>query len=125
MNDLPSCVFCGIVAGREPASVIVAMHGPTEPTPALSYAVCRQLRRRGFAAEALDAICRYAFSELGSRELIARTHLHNHPSASLLVQLGFLHRGVVSVTDGERDEFRLTAIQTGETLFERYDFKRL
>lgn len=87
----------------------VALHGPNEPTPALSYAVRNRWRRQGFAAEALDAICRYAFSELGSRELIARTHLDNRPSAALLVQLGFLHTGVISGKGGERDEFRLTA----------------
>ncbi|MEO0355243.1 MAG: GNAT family N-acetyltransferase [Cyanobacteria bacterium P01_A01_bin.3] len=87
----------------------VALHDPNKPTPALSYAVRRQWRRRGFATEAIAAVCRYTFSALGSRELVAHTHLDNGPSASLLVQLGFRHRGVVSVTDGERNEFRLTA----------------
>lgn len=86
----------------------VALHAPTEPASVLSYAIRRRWRRQGFAAEALDAICHYAFSALGVRELVARTHLDNRSSASLLVKLGFLRRGVVSVTDGVRDEFRLT-----------------
>ncbi|NER84301.1 MAG: GNAT family N-acetyltransferase, partial [Leptolyngbya sp. SIO1D8] len=87
----------------------VALHGPNEPAPALSYAICPRWRRQGFAAEAIAAVCCYVFSALGSRELLARTHLDNHPSASLLVKLGFLHARVVSVNGGERHEFRRRA----------------
>lgn len=87
----------------------VALHNPNKPTLVLSYAICSQWRRQGFAAEAIAAVCRYAFLALGSSEVVARTHLHNQPSASLLVKLGFVHTGVVSVNDGERHEYRQRA----------------
>lgn len=87
----------------------VALHDAKEPAPVLSYAICSQWRRQGFAAEAIAAVCRYAFLALGSSEVVARTHLHNQPSASLLVKLGFVHTGVVSVNDGERHEYRQRA----------------
>ena len=87
----------------------VALHGPNEPTPALSYAICRQWWRQGFTAEAIAAVCHYAFSVLDCRELVARTHLDNHRSAALLVKLGFLHTGIVSANGGERHEFRRRA----------------
>lgn len=87
----------------------VALHSPDEPTPALSYAICRRWRRQGFAAEAIAAVCRYAFLALGAREVVARTHLHNQPSALLLVKLGFVHTGVVSVNGEEHNEFKRRA----------------
>ncbi|MEO1619834.1 MAG: GNAT family N-acetyltransferase [Cyanobacteria bacterium J06632_3] len=84
----------------------VALHSPAKRSPALSYAVRRHWRRQGFAAEALAAICEYAFSTLGCQEIMARTHLGNSASEDLLVQLGFLKVGVVHSDAGDRTEFR-------------------
>jgi ribosomal-protein-alanine N-acetyltransferase len=87
----------------------VALHGPIQGAPALSYAIRRDWRRRGFAAEAIDAVCNHAFSVLGSRELVARSHFDNAASEALLRRLGFRNLGPVSVPAGRRREFRRAA----------------
>ena len=87
-----------------------ALHGPAQKTPSLSYAIRRNWRRQGFAAEAPESICNHAFSVLGSREVVARSHLDNEASETLLRQLGFRNLGTVSVAAGARREFRRTAV---------------
>jgi ribosomal-protein-alanine N-acetyltransferase len=87
----------------------VALHEPSERAPALSYAIRKQWRRRGFATEALEAICNYAFSLLACEQLVARAHLDNDASEALLLRAGFVHTGVVSVAAGDRNEFRRAA----------------
>lgn len=83
----------------------VALHGAWQPSPAISYAVREAWRRRGVASEAVAAVREHAFSKLGARELIARTHIGNDASVRLLVSLGFLESQIAETPGGPRREF--------------------
>jgi ribosomal-protein-alanine N-acetyltransferase len=64
---------------------------------------------QGFASEAMQAVLSYAATQ-GLRRLLARTHLGNRRSESLLQKLGFEEEGMLRghiLRDGERRDCRL------------------
>jgi ribosomal-protein-alanine N-acetyltransferase len=64
---------------------------------------------KGYAPEAIQAVLSYA-ATLGIRRLVARTHLGNRRSDSLLENLGFREEGLLRghvLRDGERRDCRL------------------
>ena len=64
---------------------------------------------QGYAFEAVQAVLSYAATR-GLRRLIARTHLGNRRSDSLLERLGFVEEGLLRghvLRDGERRDCRL------------------
>lgn len=56
----------------------------------VGYLIDAGCRRRGYAGEALRAICSYARDELALEELLARVHPDNIPSRKLLEEAGFI-----------------------------------
>ena len=64
---------------------------------------------QGYALEAMQAVLAYA-ATMGLRRLLARTHLGNRRSDSLLEKLGFEEEGMLRghvLRDGERRDCRL------------------
>ena len=64
---------------------------------------------QGYALEAMQAVLAYAASS-GLRRLVARTHLGNRRSDSLLEKLGFQEEGLLRghvLRDGDRRDCRL------------------
>jgi ribosomal-protein-alanine N-acetyltransferase len=64
---------------------------------------------QGYASEAMQAVLSYAATQ-GLRRLLARTHLGNRRSESLLEKLGFVEEGMLRghvLRDGERRDCRL------------------
>jgi ribosomal-protein-alanine N-acetyltransferase len=64
---------------------------------------------QGYATEAMQAVIAYAATH-GLRKLLARTHLGNRRSDSLLEKLGFVQEGLLRghvVRDGDRRDCRL------------------
>lgn len=64
---------------------------------------------QGFAIEAMQAVLAYAAAS-GLRRLVARTHLGNRRSDSLLEKLGFVEEGLLRghvLRDGDRRDCRL------------------
>lgn len=64
---------------------------------------------KGYATEAMQAVIAYAATH-GLRKLLARTHLGNRRSDSLLEKLGFVQEGLLRghvVRDGDRRDCRL------------------
>ena len=69
----------------------VALFALDRPVQAIAYAVAPDHWRQGIAREALSAVLEHA-PQLGMREVWARTHHENPPSAALLEALGFEER---------------------------------
>jgi ribosomal-protein-alanine N-acetyltransferase len=64
---------------------------------------------QGYATEAIEAVIAYAATH-GLRRLVARTHLGNRRSDSILEKLGFKEEGLLRghvLRDGERRDCRL------------------
>lgn len=59
----------------------------------LGYVVGRGSWRQGYAREALQAVCRHAFEEMGIRRIEAEARPDNVASNELLLALGFTHEG--------------------------------
>lgn len=84
----------------------IALHGPDDASPALSYAVSPAERRQGIGSEAIGAVQDFVRDRLAASELIARTHESNEASQALLHALGWRDLGVVDTREGRRREFR-------------------
>lgn len=75
----------------------------------VGFMLGREAWGQGYAAEAMRAILAYAGTR-GLRRLVARTHLGNRRSDSLLEKLGFEQEGLLRghvLRDGERRDCRL------------------
>jgi [ribosomal protein S5]-alanine N-acetyltransferase len=59
----------------------------------VGYVLGRAHWRRGYATEALRAVCRHAFEEMGIRRMEAEARPDNVASNELLLSLGFTHEG--------------------------------
>jgi len=55
----------------------------------IGYTLAPEFRRRGFAAEAVEALIDCLFTRLGIKRVTARTIAENRPSLGLLEKLGF------------------------------------
>ena len=75
----------------------------------VGFLLGRQVWGQGYALEAMQAVLAYAASS-GLRRLLARTHLGNRRSDSLLEKLGFQEEGLLRghvLRDGDRRDCRL------------------
>ncbi len=75
----------------------------------IGFMLGREAWGQGFALEAMRAVLTYAASS-GLSRLLARTHLGNRRSDSLLEKLGFVEEGLLRghvLRDGERRDCRL------------------
>jgi len=70
------------------------------PSAELSYFIGSSSQRQGFASEALSAILRTAFTQLGFKRMFVRIIPSNKESILLANKLGFKHEGL------HRNEFR-------------------
>jgi len=70
------------------------------PSAELSYFIGSSSKRQGFATEAISAILRAAFEQLGFMRMFVRIIPSNQESISLANKLGFKHEGL------HRNEFR-------------------
>lgn len=61
----------------------------------LGYVVGRAHWRRGYAREALRAVCQHAFGTLAIRRIEAEVNPLNAPSTGLLRSLGFVQEGLL------------------------------
>lgn len=83
-------VFCGFAGGALIAMVELNGFSAALPRSAmLSYSVDGAYEGRGFASEAVGAVVRYAFEDLGMALLCAHYHPDNARSERLLERLGF------------------------------------
>jgi [ribosomal protein S5]-alanine N-acetyltransferase len=99
-------VYWSVTRGDEFVG-FVALHAPTSPSPALSYAISKACRRQGIATEALSAVIDFAFSQLNAANVLASTHPENIASAQLLRALQFHDEGLVETANGLRRQFAL------------------
>lgn len=83
----------------------VALHLREPKSPALSYAISKSWRRRGFAREAIVAVAHYSFEALDAERVVAHTHLENVASAALVRSLGFKEVAPVRSPHGPRRRF--------------------
>jgi RimJ/RimL family protein N-acetyltransferase len=70
----------------------------------LGYVVGRAHWRQGYATEALTAVCRYAFNQMGIRRIEAEVDPRNTASNQVMRTLGFVKEGLLRkrwVTKGE------------------------
>jgi ribosomal-protein-alanine N-acetyltransferase len=75
----------------------------------VGFMLGREAWGQGYASEAMQAVLSYAATQ-GLRRLLARTHLGNRRSESLLEKLGFVEEGMLRghvLRDGERRDCRL------------------
>jgi ribosomal-protein-alanine N-acetyltransferase len=75
----------------------------------VGFMLGREAWGQGYALEAMQAVISFA-ATLGLRRLVARTHLGNRRSDSLLEKLGFAEEGLLRghvLRDGERRDCRL------------------
>ena len=75
----------------------------------VGFMLGREAWGQGYAQEAMQAVLSYAATQ-GLRRLLARTHLGNRRSESLLEKLGFAEEGMLRghvLRDGERRDCRL------------------
>lgn len=75
----------------------------------VGFMLGREAWGRGYALEAMQAVVGYAAAR-GLRRLLARTHLGNRRTDSLLEKLGFEEEGLLRghvLRDGERHDCRL------------------
>ena len=75
----------------------------------VGFMLGREAWGQGYASEAMQAVLSYAATQ-GLRRLLARTHLGNRRSESLLAKLGFEEEGMLRghiLRDGERRDCRL------------------
>lgn len=75
----------------------------------VGFMLGREAWGQGYASEAMQAVLSYAATQ-GLRRLLARTHLGNRRSESLLQKLGFEEEGMLRghvLRDGERRDCRL------------------
>lgn len=59
----------------------------------IGYVLGRAHWRQGYATEALRAVCRHAFEDVGIRRVEAEARPDNFASNELLLSLGFTHEG--------------------------------
>jgi ribosomal-protein-alanine N-acetyltransferase len=101
MRALPDGEFIGVCDLSE----IDRRHKRAE----VGFMLGREAWGRGYATEAMQAVIAYAATH-GLRKLLARTHLGNRRSDSLLEKLGFVQEGLLRghvVRDGDRRDCRL------------------
>jgi RimJ/RimL family protein N-acetyltransferase len=75
----------------------------------VGFMLGREAWGQGFASEAMQAVLSYAATQ-GLRRLLARTHMGNRRSETLLQKLGFEEEGMLRghvLRDGERRDCRL------------------
>jgi RimJ/RimL family protein N-acetyltransferase len=79
--------------GRVIGTVLLFHFDEPSARAELGYVVGRAHWRRGYATEALRAVCRHAFEEIGIRRIEAEARPDNLASNELLLSLGFKHEG--------------------------------
>ncbi len=79
--------------GRVIGTVLLFHFDEPSARTELGYVVGRAHWRRGYATEALQAVCRHAFEEVGIRRIEAEARPENVASNELLLSLGFAHEG--------------------------------
>jgi ribosomal-protein-alanine N-acetyltransferase len=75
----------------------------------VGFMLGREAWGQGYALEAMQAVLAYAATQ-GLRRLLARTHLGNRRSETLLTKLGFVEEGMLRghvLRDGDRRDCRL------------------
>ena len=70
----------------------IALHQLNSGKPVFSFAILPKFRRTGVATESIKALVDYVKTEYSVDQLIARTHLHNKPSRSLLESISKFHQ---------------------------------
>jgi RimJ/RimL family protein N-acetyltransferase len=66
-----------------------------EPRLELGWLVREQHRGAGYATEMGRAGLAFAFHELGAREVVAFTELHNRASRAVMIRLGMVDAGLI------------------------------
>jgi RimJ/RimL family protein N-acetyltransferase len=79
--------------GKVIGTVLVFQFDEPSARVEIGYVLGRPHWRQGYATEALQAVCRRAFEEMGIRRIEAEARPDNVPSNELLVSLGFSHEG--------------------------------
>jgi RimJ/RimL family protein N-acetyltransferase len=79
--------------GKVIGTVLVFKFDEPSARVEVGYVVDRACWRQGYAQEALQAVCRYAFEEIGIRRIEAEARPDNVASNALLLSLGFTHEG--------------------------------
>ena len=78
---------------------------PSAGSTEVGFGVIESVRGHGYAGEALAELSRWAFSQVGVDEIVARTLADNTPARNLLSRLGFAHTG----QDGDFERYVLGA----------------
>ena len=80
----------------------------------LGYTVFQPFRRRGYAAETVEALMDWAREQHGIRNFVASVSPDNEPSLALVRKLGFVHVGErMDEVDGLELVFELHAVPVG------------
>lgn len=84
-SDYQFLGFCGLVK-------IPDFDCPFKGSVEIGWRLRQSAWRRGYGFEAASAVLRYAFSELGAREIVSRTAKANTASKALMRKLGMTRR---------------------------------
>jgi [ribosomal protein S5]-alanine N-acetyltransferase len=76
-------------------TVLVFRHDEASSRVEIGYVLGRAHWRRGYATEALRAVCEHCFSAMGMRRIEAEVHPDNTASNALMLALGFTHEGLL------------------------------
>ncbi len=79
----------GRVIGTIDLTDFIPLHGRA----AVGIAIHQDFRQQGYAAEALELLCRYAFDFLSLKQLYAHIPAHNEASLKLFAHCGFVPSG--------------------------------
>lgn len=72
------------------------------PAVEIGYQIAPRFRRRGYAAEAVAALCRACF-EHGAQLVLAGVYAYNRPSIRLLEKLGFTCEGTCRMEENHAE----------------------
>ncbi|WP_257452863.1 GNAT family N-acetyltransferase [Paenibacillus soyae] len=77
------------------------------PNREIMYAVSRDHRGKGYAAQAAHALIRYLFENTNVETLVAIALVHNDPSNRVLRKCGFRFESTIELEDGSYHYYRL------------------
>ncbi len=86
----------------------------------LNYSMARVFWKQGFATEAVQAILRFGFEEMGLHRVEASVMVDDHPSLDLLASFGFQREGILrerGFWQGTYHDFTALALLSNELTY--------
>lgn len=81
--------FIVLTPNGDPVGTVSAVWEPEAHCVEVSYLICPEHRRKGWARKALRAVCGFSLGRWPVREFVAVVHRQNHASMSFIQGQGF------------------------------------